>query len=815
MRRILVVTAILVLALPAAPAVAASWTDVTWGTTFSQPYRNSEAQGFAIGGKLYSFSGFDAQKTCCPPTSRAYRLDPATGWTALAPMPPQNGTRFGGVTHSGFATDGSYVYWAGGNTADAAGTGQIFGTREVWRYDPAANTYLRMPDLPLVRAGGELEYLDGKLYFFSGYNLARTQEVGEHWVFDLANAAAGWVARAPLPNPRSHMGSAVLGGLIYAIGGQHGHDAGLTTQPDVHAYDPATDTWTRRADLPKAVGHISGSTFVMDGRIVVIGGETANNAVIADAYAYDPDTNGWTALTPLPSPRRSGVADVIDGVIYYTTGQSTTTFRGVPNTAPASTRRFNFQPAGAPAPAGHAVEPGFAYDAGRGYGWVREDSLDGATHAPLDVSPNARDRNLVADQRLDTFIHMQFPASAVSSTAVRTPAAWELAVADGMYDVTMSVGDAAANYDSTHRINAEGVLAIGPFVPASSTRFASATRRVSVSDGRLTIDARGGANTKLDYVEVAPAPDPGDTTPPAPPSGLAATAGDARVALSWTAGASGDVAGYRVYRGTSTPVPAANPISGSALVTGTSFTDTTAQNGTTYHYVVAAVDASANESTPSETASATPRAAAATVDLKVNFQPSTAAVPAGYTPDGGLPYNATRGFGWIREDSLSATHAGLDVSRNARDRNLVADQRLDTLIHMQYLPGGSGSGVTTPAAWEAAVPDGTYEVTVGVGDGAPYYDSTHRIRVEGVVAIAAFVPTSASRFAQATQTVTVADGRLTVDALGGTNTKLDYVTIRTAAATPGGGGMAAATSSSTVALAEPVSPYVCELGARA
>jgi N-acetylneuraminic acid mutarotase len=504
------------LALPAAPAAAApaTWTNVTWSTTYSQPYRNSEAQGFAIGGKLYSFSGFDALKRCansqpgggCAPTSRAYRLNPAKGWTALAAMPSENATKHGGVTHSGFATDGTYAYWAGGNTADAAGINQIFGTREAWRYDPAANAYRRMPDLPQIRGGGELEYLDGKLHYFGGYPIAHNSEVGDHWALDLSNQAAGWVALAPVPNPRSHMGSAVLGGRIYAIGGQHGHDAALITQPDVDAYDPATNTWTRLANLPKPLGHISGATFAMDGRIVVMGGETANNAVVADVYAYTPDTNHWTALAPLPSPRRSGVADVVGGVLYYTTGRSATTFKGVPDTATSRPwpKRFNFQPAGSPVPAGYTLEAGLGYDAGRGFGWVREDSLGSATHTSLSVAPNARDRGLLGDQRQDTFIHMQFPATASSSTAVRTPAAWELAVPDGSYDVTVSVGDAAANYDSKHVIDVEGTPALGPFVPTSGKRFASVTTRATVGDGRLTLDARGGANTKIDYVEIDP-----------------------------------------------------------------------------------------------------------------------------------------------------------------------------------------------------------------------------------------------------------------------------------------------------------------------
>src|SRR3712207_7791630 len=54
----------------------------------------------------------------------------------------------GGVTHAGFAHDSRYVYWAGGYISDAAGTGQTFGTNEVWRYDTQANTYTKLANLP-------------------------------------------------------------------------------------------------------------------------------------------------------------------------------------------------------------------------------------------------------------------------------------------------------------------------------------------------------------------------------------------------------------------------------------------------------------------------------------------------------------------------------------------------------------------------------------------------------------------------------------------------------------------------------------------
>ncbi|HEY7273424.1 MAG TPA: Ig-like domain-containing protein, partial [Actinoplanes sp.] len=174
---------------------------------------------------------------------------------------------------------------------------------------------------------------------------------------------------------------------------------------------------------------------------------------------------------------------------------------------------------------------------------------------------------------------------------------------------------------------------------------------------------------------------------------------------------------------------------------------------------------------------AEPAAAAVTPVAKVNFQPAASPVPAGYTADTGAPFDASRGSGWVRQDSLSGTHVPLDLTRNTRDRNRAGvDQRLDTLIHLQYGDTGGTNGVPTPGAWEYQVAPGTYQVTVSVGD-QPSYDSSHTVRVEGVVAISGFVSTAAAEYRQATVTVPVGDGRLTLDATGGTNTKLNYVEI--------------------------------------
>jgi len=301
--------------------------ELVWEGAPSQPYKVAEAQGVALGGKLYVFGGFDSTERCCTPTARAHVYDPeAETWTPIQDLPEMNGTGHGGVTHAGFTTDGTDIFFAGGYTSNGSGTGQIFGTEEVWRYEVAEDRYTRLPDLPVPRAAGQLEYVGGKLHYFGGTNKARTRDTGEHFVLDLQGGATTWTEAAPLPNPRNHLGSAVLGGKIYAIGGQHNHDHKLTTQDDVHVYDPRSDTWTERASLPAAVSHISNSTFVMagvmDGRILVVGGEHAHLKPVSSVYAYDPQTGAWTSLTDLPRALQSAVSKVVDGDILVTGGSS-------------------------------------------------------------------------------------------------------------------------------------------------------------------------------------------------------------------------------------------------------------------------------------------------------------------------------------------------------------------------------------------------------------------------------------------------------------------------------------------------------------
>ena len=152
---------------------------------------------------------------------------------------------------------------------------------------------------------------------------------------------------------------------------------------------------------------------------------------------------------------------------------------------------------------------------------------------------------------------------------------------------------------------------------------------------------------------------------------------------------------------------------------------------------------------------------------RINFQPQTAVTPTGYSKDYGQAYEAARGFGWV----APGTTTPLSLVGQGRERNLNSNQRLDTFVHMQ-------GTVTGPMGeWQVAVPSGTYDVTVAVGDAGNAVNSTHAVSAEGTVVVPPFTPTTGDKFRTSTARVDVTDGFLTLSNPGGTNTKIDYVDI--------------------------------------
>jgi len=145
----------------------------------------------------------------------------------------------------------------------------------------------------------------------------------------VAGVASQWVANAPIPITNGLSQTTAVtdnNGLIYLIGG------GLGAGPDarinqVLAYDPASDTWTRKADIPLPNGISAyGSAVQLDGFIYVFGGVTGSGgdvAVLDTAWIYGIDADAWFALANLPGGPRFGAAvAAINGKIIVAGGAS-------------------------------------------------------------------------------------------------------------------------------------------------------------------------------------------------------------------------------------------------------------------------------------------------------------------------------------------------------------------------------------------------------------------------------------------------------------------------------------------------------------
>ena len=140
----------------------------------------------------------------------------------------------------------------------------------------------------------------------------------------------------------------------------------------------------------------------------------------------------------------------------------------------------------------------------------------------------------------------------------------------------------------------------GSVRPDSLRAMAKGSNVLDVDGNRMDVKFLRETGTTPDYFTVIKG---GASAPPAAPTGLTAIGGNAQVALSWTA--SSGATSYKVKRATTS----GGPYTTITNVTTTSFTDTGLSNGTTYYYVVSALNA-AGEGADSTQTSATPQAPA-------------------------------------------------------------------------------------------------------------------------------------------------------------------------------------------------------------
>jgi cellulose 1,4-beta-cellobiosidase len=192
-------------------------------------------------------------------------------------------------------------------------------------------------------------------------------------------------------------------------------------------------------------------------------------------------------------------------------------------------------------------------------------------------------------------------ASATPQTTVTVPAApsgLTAAAGDKQVSLSWNAVSGATSYN-VKRAATNG----GPYTTVAANVMATSYTNTGLTNGTTyyyVVSAVNSAGESVNSTQVSAAPQATVTVPSAP-SGLTAAAGDKQVALSWNA-VSGATS-YNVKRAATNGGPYTTV---AANVTATSFANTGLANGTTYYYVVSAVN-SAGESANSAQVSATPQ----------------------------------------------------------------------------------------------------------------------------------------------------------------------------------------------------------------
>jgi N-acetylneuraminic acid mutarotase len=138
--------------------------------------------------------------------------------------------------------------------------------------------------------------------------------LGHHLNSALA-APGSWTNKTHMPTALVGHAACEVDGILYVVGGDTGTSfQSLVQQRTLFAYDPKTDSWSGKANMPTA--RRLPAVIVADGIIYAIGGGGIISPVTGAVEAYDPKTDRWAPKTAMRTPRSAHAACAVDGIIY-------------------------------------------------------------------------------------------------------------------------------------------------------------------------------------------------------------------------------------------------------------------------------------------------------------------------------------------------------------------------------------------------------------------------------------------------------------------------------------------------------------------
>jgi N-acetylneuraminic acid mutarotase len=236
---------------------------------------------------------------------------PFIAWVKGNDIPVRDGIPgdipFGRYSPFGFTINGK-GYMGGGLTVTSQATGEA-GT-DFWEFDPTTNTWSQKADYPGAPLYETASFVIGnQAYVCTGTSFSSPGFSKENWQYDQPTNT--WTRKADFGGVEHRECTAFAsGGKGYLGLGYSITERYTFGTKDWWQYDPATDTWTKKADFPGgkrqgAAGFvINNKGYVCSGHSFISDGNTVTHTWYNDLWKYNPSTDTWTQKADLPSYAR-------------------------------------------------------------------------------------------------------------------------------------------------------------------------------------------------------------------------------------------------------------------------------------------------------------------------------------------------------------------------------------------------------------------------------------------------------------------------------------------------------------------------------
>jgi len=181
--------------------------------------------------------------------------------------------------------------------------------KNFWEYDPVNDSWAQKADFPgKARFGATGFSIGDKGFVGTGYLVDPNAHDNDFWEYD--PAVNSWTKKADFPGiPRLGATSFTIGNKGYiGMGRELYVNYVIKTVKDFWEYDPAADTWTRKADLPGIARYGAAGFSIGSNGYLCTGAGGDVLADLSDCWQYDQDANVWSQIADFGGGTRFGAS---------------------------------------------------------------------------------------------------------------------------------------------------------------------------------------------------------------------------------------------------------------------------------------------------------------------------------------------------------------------------------------------------------------------------------------------------------------------------------------------------------------------------